>query len=784
MLSKPTLRVFQTCFLLILGIVLSSSYAQAQPPTPPLQAPTWVKKTLVTESAPNVITKIGGNTWISGAVTGNVLLNGAPGKIRYVNEQASMFKNFGLGEYPEHQDYAYQQYAAGWRIIQDGRAATIFGGVQDLTNAITNIQVNDVFEVERVGDTIHWIRNGTIHRSETYTGVEDWRGIIGLYTNSSVNTQMSGVQVDFSTQALSINADIVPAALDGSTSGQISLNVSGGTAPYTYNWQNVASTSSSVSNLAAGDYTLAITDAVGQSTLKTYSVGYAAAWHNDVRVDEVNIAEVKSTNNTGWNSGISTRNTLLQDQDGWMEFELGGGVLIDIGMSLHPELSLATNEHLFSLRINNHNTAVIMRNGSRQQDLALGSNSRIRISREGSYAKFYVNGAECYSLFVNSHQQLISDITFYLNNTSVKELTFSSNILVHDFLPSVVAPSDPITSNGSIAVQVDGGTGGNTFSWDNIPSASSDRSGLTADSYLLNVSSGDGQYTDLPVLDAFKTKWAGGTNHTVDASGTFRKQVGTPGYGSVYSEQRLPANTDGSIEYVVEDDLYLKTFGFRAPSAANYSLNTTIAGFYMTADGVMHLIQNGGQAPLQAYDKHDVLRVTREGSEFKFYKNGLYLSSITADPALELECMFATASTNTVVTQVITSFSEGIDFALGNVYYGKLVKELDASFYVAEDNQLRFVYEEEYNPTQTTLKYKIYDEFDNAVAVSSQTNGLAVNYGENFISLDLGPDGFNLTRSYYILEVENEKQEKWYLRFFPTEIAVAGQDPNDDRNNP
>jgi gliding motility-associated-like protein len=61
----------------------------------------------------------------------------------------------------------------------------------------------------------------------------------------------------------------------GDTNASISLQVSGGTAPYRYSWtgpNGFSSTSSDLSNLAVGSYNLIITDAVNCTFVKTYEM--------------------------------------------------------------------------------------------------------------------------------------------------------------------------------------------------------------------------------------------------------------------------------------------------------------------------------------------------------------------------------------------------------------------------------------------------------------------------------------------------------------------------------
>jgi uncharacterized protein YodC (DUF2158 family) len=58
----------------------------------------------------------------------------------------------------------------------------------------------------------------------------------------------------------------------GNNDGAIGLNVSGGTGPYTYTWTPSVGTEPSVSGLGVGNYSVTITDALGCSTLRNFSL--------------------------------------------------------------------------------------------------------------------------------------------------------------------------------------------------------------------------------------------------------------------------------------------------------------------------------------------------------------------------------------------------------------------------------------------------------------------------------------------------------------------------------
>jgi len=97
--------------------------------------------------------------------------------------------------------------------------------------------------------------------------------------------------------------------------------------------------------------------------------------------------------------------------------------------------------------------------------------------------------------------------------------------------------------------------------------------------------------------------------------------------------------------------------------------------------------------------------------------------------------------------------------------YADLKRKLDAGLIVVRGNLLAFKYVEEYNDSDGSLDYGIYDLGNNSLVLNSSSNQLGDVYGENryVINLTLFP-GF-VHGHYYELDVKNEKQEKWYIKF-------------------
>jgi hypothetical protein len=93
--------------------------------------------------------------------------------------------------------------------------------------------------------------------------------------------------------------------------------------------------------------------------------------------------------------------------------------------------------------------------------------------------------------------------------------------------------------------------------------------------------------------------------------------------------------------------------------------------------------------------------------------------------------------------------------------YGALTKDPDGTFYRTYKKKLYFKYDEKYN--DGTLKYTIYNSSHQPMQTSSLV--LNKNYGSNWFDINLTSVSGFVLNSVYLLEVENDKGQKEYLRF-------------------
>ena len=140
-----------------------------------------------------------------------------------------------------------------------------------------------------------------------------------VVTDASGHTATASVTIS-QPAAIVINSNSTDVTCFGNNNGSASVNVSGGNAPYTYNWSN-GNTTSSTTNLTAGVYTIVISDDNGCSNSNTISINEPSQLMVSANVQSINCygsnngsISIQTSGGTApynynWNNGDTT-NTL------------------------------------------------------------------------------------------------------------------------------------------------------------------------------------------------------------------------------------------------------------------------------------------------------------------------------------------------------------------------------------------------------------------------------------------------------------------------------------------
>lgn len=297
---------------------------------------------------------------------------------------------------------------------------------------------------------------------------------------------------------LTITETVINPSCVGDTDGSIDITVSGGVEEYTYAWSIIA-TSQDISDLAAGDYTVTVTDCRGETAEKTITVTDPTPI-----TATANITEVTGAGN-----------------DGAIDITPNGGT---------PNYTFvwsnaSTDEDLTGLSIGTYTVTITDTNGCTGTEsfivpnacnpITIGANVTPESSagNDGSISAFSNGGTMPYEYVwnvaggTNGNLTNLTAGTYTATVTDANGCTGTNSFTVDPFICPTVTATTQATgvtcaggNTGSATATGAGGTPPYTYNWSNGVTNQQNLSGLAAGTYTVTATDVDGCFATSTVI--------------------------------------------------------------------------------------------------------------------------------------------------------------------------------------------------------------------------------------------------------------------------------------------
>lgn len=425
----------------------------------------------------------------------NTLAGGQDGWFEVVLKDLNQYKKIGFSDSISTLKTSASDIDYGfYYVVSPSRLYKIVNGAETLISS--NPSEGTVLRVERVGNVISIKVNGAV--IYTTTSAADAAKVWKVKTSLNASNKGSFVNVgcSFYNQGNvlfpgfgGLQPRVQHVFNAGFNEGSIkvapSLNGS-----YTYSWQPGSATSSSITTLPLGSYSLTMTDSLSNKRKAVYNIGYKIKWGNFYGTAEKHDSLV-NIGPYGWAHAIS-KNYIPGSTDGWFEYvlrDVDKSKTIGFLDSVYSSGSLVDIDYGFYYYADQKQLAKIEKGIVSSIENPL-EGSVLRVERIGSTINLKINGKVVYTTvnatdaskrwYVKAQVFPGAILTAPGMSTSSCSLTASAGAS-----QTITCASPTITLTGS------SNTSGVTYSW--TPGGSSPTSSVTV------VSSG-GIYT-LQVTD-------------------------------------------------------------------------------------------------------------------------------------------------------------------------------------------------------------------------------------------------------------------------------------------
>jgi len=682
--------------------------------------------------------------------------------------------------------------------------------------SIGSYTTGDVLRVGREGSTFKILQNGVTVYTLTAPTNKPWK----------LKTCLSGVPIYDITATFNDTTNIYfPNYVQNNTilRHATGLGISSGTIilspavtpslAYSYSWSPGGGLDSVLMSKPMGTYTVKVWDENNNSSTKQYDLLTRVKYENfeGMMFRNDSLITIPTYPASGWCTATSI-NTLAAGADGSLSWIVPSSLpSIITGFLDTPSGSPGDYVDIDEGVLEVSNAIYYISGGSYVFLCNRLPGDAIKVKRIGSNVKFYSNDKLLYTSSPTNTNVVWKVKTTVTAGQSMANIGCSFKTSLRASVEKKHVDPSVDAVNGAVTVTPAGGTPYYDVTWAYDAIISPTRELMTQGSYTYIVS--DSTQTDglqKVVHIGSMLHWGSVTNATITADTAIAGGGGT--LGIVVSDNLLERNAETWFEGKITSLNHDIAMGFisitntttpatppsftDAAVAAKIALADTLMQktvsltlpFGTTADSVLNLADRFEEVHLMRL-RAGAIRSLEKGSEFADYYTyqvgDVVKIGRNADKKIYMAINDEVIYTNPVaypdqyMYPIITiNLPIGIkskggllpyEFYEYNVFvgtnYAVLRKKMNAGYHqVPANNILNFKYDAEYN--SGNISYQIFST--NSVVPVNSTPSLSKNYGDNRYSLNLGVVGtnpLNLNPGYYYLEVTNEKNEVFKLKF-------------------
>ncbi len=424
---------------------------------------------------------------------------------------------------------------------------------------------------------------------------------------------------------------------NGGTNGSASVSPSGGTPGYTYSWSPSGGTAATATGLAAGSYTVTVTDANSCTATRNFTITQPSA----ISTATGSQTNVSCNGGTNGSASVSPSGGTPGYTYSWSPS--GGTAATATGLAAGSYTVTVTDANSCTATRNftiTQPSAISTATGS-QTNVSCngGTNGSASVSPSGgtpgytySWSPSGGTAATATGLAAGSYTVTVTDAN---SCTATRNFTITQPSAISTATGSQTNVSCNGGTNGSASVSPSGGTPGYTYSWSPSGGTAATATGLAAGSYTVTVTDANSctatrnftitQPSAISTATGSQTNVScnGGTNGSASVS----PSGGTPGYTYSWSPSGGTAATAtglaaGSYTVTVTDaNSCTATRNFTITQPAAINLTTTLVGATITANQV--------GATYQWFECPSTIISGETGQSFTPTVNGSYGVTIT-----------------------------------------------------------------------------------------------------------------------------------------------------------